>query len=96
VVRSCPSPVGRAHPIRSTWGNFLRARRTGFSHRVGASCPTWLRPFALPHPDALSPLSHASARPWPIGAGICRLSRWPELRLNGVLGSTQLPSITKQ
>src|SRR5215211_4388535 len=40
VVRSCPSPVGQAHPIRSTWGNFLRARLTGFSHRVGA--PTTL------------------------------------------------------
>jgi hypothetical protein len=27
--------------------NFLRARRTGFSHRVGAPIATGLRPFAL-------------------------------------------------
>jgi hypothetical protein len=49
VVRSCPSPVGRAQSKHKL--NYLRVRRTGFSHRVGTSCPTWLRPFALPHPD---------------------------------------------
>src|SRR5829696_3078339 len=42
-------PVGRAQSKHKL--NFLRARRTGFYHRVGTSCPTWLRPFALPHPD---------------------------------------------
>ena len=38
VVRSCPSPVGRAqHLCNTTLYNFpLRARRTGFSQRVGA------------------------------------------------------------
>src|SRR5918994_3064147 len=32
-----------------------RARRTGFYLRVGVSCPTWLRPFALPPPRCPKP-----------------------------------------
>jgi hypothetical protein len=56
VVRSCPSPVRRVHLSLSTCCNFLRARRTGFSHGVGVTQPTRLGPFALPHPKDLKPL----------------------------------------
>jgi hypothetical protein len=43
------------YPMRKR--SFLRARRTGFYHRVGVPHHTGLRPFAaLPRPDALSPL----------------------------------------
>jgi hypothetical protein len=48
---SMTTPVWRAHPM-SRADKRPRARRTGFHHRVGVSCPTWLRPFALPRPDA--------------------------------------------
>jgi hypothetical protein len=41
VVRPCPPPVGRAHSFPKRYCHLLRARQTGFSHRVGA--PTRLR-----------------------------------------------------
>src|SRR5215208_7932999 len=69
------------------------------SHAVG------LRPFALPHPKHLrtssaSPagLAHNTRRyehslaggPGPVGVARCRLSRWRELRLLGILRSSAL------
>jgi hypothetical protein len=47
-----PGGAGTLRPTHTC--NIPRARRTGFSHRVGAPGPTRLRPFALPRPDALS------------------------------------------
>jgi hypothetical protein len=52
------TPGGAGTP-RKACKQSLRARRTGYYHWVGApTAPqaTGLRPFTLPHPDALSPL----------------------------------------
>jgi hypothetical protein len=60
VVRAWLPPVGRAqHLFKTTLFDLpLRARRTGFYRRVGASRAIRLRPFcALPRPDVLSPLA---------------------------------------
>jgi hypothetical protein len=85
VVRPCLTPVRRAH-LREHCDNSPRARRIGFSHRAGAFYSTWLRPFALPRPDALSPFQAAlpaaahNTRRYehplfggrgPIGTGLC-------------------------
>jgi len=43
------------YPMRKR--SFLRARRTGIYRGVGAPKAPRLWPFALPRPDALSPLS---------------------------------------
>jgi hypothetical protein len=74
----------------------LRARRTGFYHGVGAPSRQGSGPFALPRPDALSPLLNnpvfaahntrryghpSSGAPGPIGVGGCRLSPRRELLL---------------
>src|SRR5215208_2293930 len=47
-------PVGRAQFLEQA--NYLRARPTGLSHRVGAPQAPRLRPFALAHPKHLKPL----------------------------------------
>jgi hypothetical protein len=43
-------PVGRAHRYVHMCRKGTRARRTGFSHTVGAPIAPGLRPFALPTP----------------------------------------------
>jgi hypothetical protein len=48
VMRPCLPPVGRAHSLPKAHVQLPRVRRTGFSHRVGASMANRLRPFALP------------------------------------------------
>jgi len=43
VVRLCLPPVGRAHSFPKHYCHFLRARCTGFSHRVGV-CSVYFAP----------------------------------------------------
>ena len=54
MVRPRLPPVWLAHPM-SRADKSPRARRTGFSYRVGASCPGSLRPFALLRSHATMP-----------------------------------------
>jgi hypothetical protein len=56
VVRSCPSPVGWAQLFLKRGNNFLLFAAP--ASLIGSELPqTGLLPFALPRPDALSPLS---------------------------------------
>ena len=91
MVRPCLSPVGQSHHRHPAIPQC--ARRTGFSNRVGAFQPTWLRPFDLPRPDAAGVVLCTHMMPGNTSILYLAhlvLSGWgyAELPLYGVLGSS--------
>jgi len=69
------APGGAGTTPRTVFDNSFVLGATGFYHRVGASCPSWLRPFALLRLDRTCSYQDDQGRGYPSGCLGPRLRR---------------------